>query len=93
MKHYGFRIGKGDENIDTVLSSMTPHRRSQYMKDAILFYVSIGSELKELNNHIKQILNDNLEIKNTKNTDIKKDTESEICEDILLASVDDLLDL
>jgi len=93
IKHYGFRIGKGDENIDTLLNSMTPRRRSQYMKDAIMFYVSIGSELKELNSHIKQILISNLEIKNTKDTDIKKETDNEISEDILLSSMEDLLGL
>jgi len=96
INHYGFRIGKGDEDIDTLLSSMTPSRRSQYMKDAILFYAEIGGELKQLNNYIKQLLNGNfvsMDAMNTKGADIKETANNDISEDILFAGIDDLLNL
>ena len=96
IKTYSFRINKGDEGIDVILSSMSPAKRSQYMKDAILFYAGIGGELKELNSRIKQLLDGNfvsMDAKNTKGADIKETVNNDISEDILLASMEDLLDL
>lgn len=66
------------------------------MKDAISFYAGIGGELKQLNSHIKQMLNSNVEFMDTKNErggDIKKTVNNDINEDILFASVEDLLNL
>jgi len=93
IKTYSFRINKGDEAIDAILSSMTPSRRSQYMKDAILFYAGIGSELKQLNGHMKQILNGCFVSIDAKNANIKGIVNNDISEDILFASIDDLLNL
>jgi len=66
------------------------------MKDAILFYAGIGGGLKELNSHIKQLLNGNfvsMDAKNTEGADIKKTVNNDISEDILFASMEDLLNL
>ena len=93
IKTYSFRINKGDENIDVILSSMSPSKRSQYMKDAILFYAGIGGELKQLNSYIKQMLNGNFVSMDAKDADIKETVNNDISEDVLFASVEDLLNL
>ena len=93
IKTYSFRINKGDEGIDSILSSMSPAKRSQYMKDAILFYAGIGGELKQLNSYIKQILNGNFVSMDAKDADIKETANNDISEDVLFASIDDLLNL
>jgi len=72
---------------------MSPSKRSQYMKDAISFYAGIGGELKQLNSHIKQMLNGNFVSMDAKDADIKEIINNDISEDILFASVEDLLNL
>ena len=72
---------------------MSPSKRSQYMKDAISFYAGIGGELKQLNSYIKQMLNGNFVSMDAKDADIKETVNNDISEDVLFASVEDLLNL
>lgn len=72
-----------------LLSSMSPSKRSQYMKDAILFYAGIGNEMKQLNSYIKQMLDGDfvrMDAKNVKGDGLKEADNN----DILESSLDDM---
>jgi hypothetical protein len=53
---YGFRTGKGDEDIDEVLAGIPASSRSWYIKEAVRFHAGAGSELKKLSQNIDRLM-------------------------------------
>ncbi|MBT9137030.1 MAG: hypothetical protein DDT34_02116 [Firmicutes bacterium] len=56
MPTYTFRTGKGDEDIDDILSRVPISTRSWFLKEAVRFRVEMGDELKKLNQNIESLL-------------------------------------
>ena len=56
MPTYTFRTGKGDEDIDEILSRVPISARSWFLKEAVRFRVEMGDELKKLNQNIESLL-------------------------------------
>ena len=56
MPIHTFRTGKGDEDIDDILSRVPMSARSWFIKEAVRFRVGLSDELKTLNQNMQRLM-------------------------------------
>jgi len=56
MPTHTFRTGKGDEDIDDILSRVPMSARSWFIKEAVRFHAGLRDELKILNQNIESLM-------------------------------------
>ena len=56
MPTHTFRTGKGDEDIEDILSRVPMSARSWFIKEAVRFHAGLSDELKILNQNMQRLM-------------------------------------
>ena len=94
-KTYSFRLLLGDNDIRKKFNTMEGKERSAYIRRALRFYYNCGEEIKNMSENVSKIIDklDEISVKSLKTeNESHKDNSSEN-EDLLIDSIEDILNL
>lgn len=93
---YSFRLLDGDEEIETILAKLEGQKRSNYIREALKFFISYGERIHSIDNNLKLILEmaeqGQFSIKQKKNPKENEDPLNET-DKFLIDSLENLLDI
>jgi len=83
-----FRTGKGDEDIDDILSRVPLSARSWFVKEAVRFHAGLSDELKTLNQNMQRAMGGQVGLSQPV---MPEETNQDDMEDMLAMGIADLL--